>query len=86
MTATTVMVLNASYEPFQKVDFPHAMRMLARKVAELVEGDEAKMAGPWPWPKVIRLVRYVTEKWLDRPAHWHRGEVLIRDRHRCGYQ
>lgn len=87
MTTRTgaVTLLNASYEPLGHVDFPHAMRMLFRRVAEVVEGDESRMVGPHPWPKVLRLVRYVVQKWLDRPARWHRGGVFLRDNHRCAY-
>lgn len=85
MGATTVRVLNASYEPFQRVPFEKALQMLARRVAIIEDGDENRRVGPWPWPRVIRLVRYVYQKWLDRPAKWHRGGVLIRDGHRCAY-
>lgn len=80
-----VVLLNASYEPLGHVDFPHAVRMLVRKVAVVVEADTSRTIGPLPWPKVLRLVRYVYEKWLDRPARWHRGGVFIRDGHRCAY-
>lgn len=80
-----VVLLNASYEPLGHVDFPHAVRMMIRQVAVVVEGDETKRIGTHPWPKVLRLVRYVYEKWLDKPAKWHRGGVFIRDRHKCAY-
>lgn len=81
-----VALLNASYEPFGHVAFPQAVRMLFRGVAVVVEGDDTRAPiGPHPWPKVVRLVKYVYEKWLDRPAAWHRGGVFIRDRFRCAY-
>jgi 5-methylcytosine-specific restriction endonuclease McrA len=85
MTATTVTLLNASYEPLGKVSFQQAVRMVARKVAAVEEAVEGRMAGPWPWPRVIRLLRYISPKWLYRPAGWHRGGVFIRDGHRCAY-
>lgn len=86
MTATQVVLLNASHEPLGTVPFQHAVKMLFRKVAVVVEGDETRPdIGPHPWPKVLRLVRYVYQKWLDRPARWHRGGVFIRDGHRCAY-
>ncbi len=85
MPATTVMLLNASYEPMGRVTFEQALRMLFREVAIVEEGDNRRMIGPHPWPRVIRLVRYVVQRWLDRPARWHRGGVFIRDRHRCAY-
>lgn len=80
-----VVLLNASYEPLGHIDFPKAVRMMMRQVAVVVEGDESRRVGPHPWPKVLRLVRYVYEKWLDKPARWHRGGVFIRDGHKCAY-
>ncbi len=85
MTATTVTLLNASYEPLGRVSFQHAVRMLFRNVAVVVEGDQDRMIGPHPWPRVLRLVKYVYQRWLDQPARWHRGGVFIRDGHRCAY-
>ncbi len=85
MSATTVRLLNASYEPLGTVSFKHAVRMLFRQVAIVEEGDDTRMLGPHAWPRVIRLIRYIYEKWLDRPAKWHRGGVFIRDGHRCAY-
>ena len=83
---TAVIVLNASYEVLDKVAFSHAVKMLFRQVAEVVESDEGKMIGPHPWPRVIRLVRYVARKWLDRPVNnYSRHNVLRRDKHRCAY-
>ncbi len=81
----TVTLLNASYEPLGKVSFQHAVRMLFRKVAVVVDGDDTRMIGPHPWPRVLRLVRYVYQRWLDQPASWHRGGVFIRDGHKCAY-
>jgi 5-methylcytosine-specific restriction endonuclease McrA len=85
VTATQVTLLNASYEPLGKVPFKHAVRMLFRNVALVEDGDESRMIGPHPWPKVIRLIRYVATKWMYGPAPWHRGGVFIRDNHKCAY-
>ena len=82
---TTVTLLNASYEPLGTVTFQHAVRMLFREVATVEEAHEDRMIGPHPWPRVIRLVRYVAAKWMYRPAAYSRSNVLKRDRHRCGY-
>lgn len=81
----TVTLLNASYEPLGHVDFPKAVRMLFRQVAVVEEGDETRRIGPHPWPRVLRLVRYVFQAWLYRDAAWHRGGVFLRDKHRCAY-
>lgn len=82
---TTVMLLNASYEPLGTVTFQHAVRMLFREVATVEEAHEDRMIGPHPWPRVIRLVRYIAAKWMYRPAAYSRSGVLKRDRHRCAY-
>lgn len=81
-----IVLLNALNEPIANIEFPRAVRLLMRKVAVVVEGDESRLIdGVHPWPKVMRMIRYVFEKWLDKPAHWHRGGVFIRDRHKCAY-
>jgi len=80
-----VVVLNASYEPLHQVSFKHAVRMLFREVAVVEEALDDRMIGPHPWPKVVRLVRYVVTSWMHRPAIYGRTSVLRRDRFRCAY-
>ena len=82
---TQVMLLNASYEALGTVTFQHAVRMLFRQVATVEEAHGERMIGPHPWPKVIRLVRYVAAKWMYRPAGYTRRGVLVRDGHTCAY-
>lgn len=84
-SVSSVTLLNASYETLGKVSFKHAVRMLFREVAIVEEGHDDRMVGPHPWPKIIRLVRYVAAKWMYRPAGYTRAGVLKRDRHRCAY-
>lgn len=83
--ATAVVLLNASYEPLGAVTFKHAVKMLFREVATVEESLGDRRIGPHPWPRVIRLVRYVTARWMYAPAGYSRGGVLKRDRHRCAY-
>lgn len=80
-----VVLLNASYEPHDVVSFQHAVRMLCRGVAVVHEADADRRIGPHPWPKVVRLVRYVVASWMHRPAAYGRQAVLRRDRYRCAY-
>ncbi|KAJ1684290.1 hypothetical protein LUZ63_020583 [Rhynchospora breviuscula] len=80
-----VIVLNASYERLHHVSFQHAVRMLFREVAVVEEALDDRMIGPHPWPKVVRLVKYVVTTWMHRPAVYGRAAVLRRDRHRCAY-
>lgn len=84
-TSGAVALLNASYEPLGHVDFKHAVRMLFREVAVVEVAHEDKMIGPHPWPRVLRLVRYVVQKWTFGPAKWTREGTFARDRHRCAY-
>ena len=85
MSSPHVVLLNASYEPLGRVSFQHAVRMLFREVALVEEQHGDRMIGPHPWPRVIRLVRYVAAHWLHRPAGYSRTGVLARDRHTCAY-
>lgn len=81
-----VLVLNAGYEPLHVVSVEHAVRMLVRRVAEVHESDDERAFGPFPLPRVVRLVRYVVMKWrYGHPPKWSRRGVLVRDGHRCAY-
>lgn len=84
-----VVVLNASYEPHQQVSMKHALKMLCRGVAVVEEAIEGRMAGPYPVPKILRLIRYVYVKALQgvgrgRPRYSRNG-VLRRDNYSCAY-
>lgn len=84
MTAS-VLVLNASHEPLQKVSLTHAVRMLIRNVAVVAEPDGEAMIGPYQRPRVVRLLRYVYAKWRYHQPRWSRRGVLRRDHHQCAY-
>jgi 5-methylcytosine-specific restriction endonuclease McrA len=81
-----VLVLNAGYEPLHRVSIKHAIRMLVREVAVVEEADEEKTYGPFPMPKVLRLVRYVAQKWkYATTPRWSKSRVLKRDHYTCAY-
>jgi 5-methylcytosine-specific restriction endonuclease McrA len=83
---TSVMVLNASFEPIQRVDLKHAIRMLVREVAVVEEQEGERMIGHLPFPKVLRLVKYVAMKWRSaRAPSWSRKRLMARDKDRCAY-
>jgi 5-methylcytosine-specific restriction endonuclease McrA len=83
---TSVLVLNAGYEPLHRVSVQHAIRMLVREVAVVEEANGDETLGPFPMPKVLRLVRYVQMKWRGRKAPgWSRSRLFARDGHRCAY-
>lgn len=79
-----VLVLNASYEPLQRVSMRHAIKMLVREVAVIEESDSGTF-GPFPKPKVLRLVRYVVTRWMHRRSHLcTKSAIKARDK-MCGY-
>lgn len=67
MSEAYVLVLNASYVPLQRVSMRHAIKMLVREVA-VIEEEAGGTYGPFPVPKVLRLVRYVVTRWMHRRA------------------
>jgi 5-methylcytosine-specific restriction endonuclease McrA len=80
-----VLVLNAGYEPMHRVSIRHAIGMLVREVAVVEEAVEGRSVGPFPMPRVLRLVRYVALKWRHRTPSWSRARLLERDGGVCGY-
>lgn len=81
-----VLVLNASLEPLHRVSVSHAVRMLVREVAVVHEASADRRIGPWPLPRVVRLIRYVVTRWrFGRTPAWSRAGVLRRDSGRCVY-
>jgi hypothetical protein len=78
-----VIVLNASYEHLHVVSIQHAIRMLVREVAVVEEAHDGASIGPFPLPRVLRLVRYVVTKWryASGRLQYTRAGVLRRDKH-----
>ena len=81
----SVLVLNAGYEPLHQVSVQHAVRMLARNVAVVEEAVQDRRIGPYPFPRVLRLVRYVAMRWRHRAPRWSRNRLLDRDSRVCCY-
>ncbi|MGW6199830.1 HNH endonuclease [Kribbella sp. NPDC055110] len=83
----SVIVLNASYEPLHTVSIQHAIRMLVREVAVVEESHGERTIGPFPVPRVLRLVRYVVTHWRYAAGRmkYSKHGVLRRDRFRCAY-
>ncbi|MGY4720635.1 HNH endonuclease [Naumannella cuiyingiana] len=81
-----VLVLNADNTALHTVSVKHAIGMLVREVAIVEEAREGAVIGPYPWPLVLRLVRYVKTAFLyARAPGWTKRGVLRRDRHTCAY-
>lgn len=90
MTATyaPITLLNATYEELSTdVTMQRAARLLSLGKAVVHEADESgRFLRHWPWPRVLRLVKYVMiayEKLHGPPAISKRG-VLVRDNYTCG--
>ncbi len=80
----SVLVLNASYEPLQRVSLRHAIKILVREVS-VVEEEAGGTFGPFPVPKVLRLVRYVVTRWLHRRSQLcTKSAIKARDK-QCAY-
>lgn len=86
MTAS-VLVLNASYEPLSRTRIQRAMAMVLNGTAVIEEAVPDKWVrhrqGKFPWPKVLRLLRYVKVPFRYGPEAWSKQGVLRRDGHKC---
>lgn len=82
---SVVLVLNASYEPLHVTTLHHAISMIYRGVAIIEEAEPGTSFGPFPMPRVLRLIKYVTMRWQHRQMAWTRSRLLARDKHTCGY-
>ena len=82
---TSVLILNAGYEPLHRVSIQHAIRMLVREVAVVEESIDDKTIGHFPFPLVLRLVRYVKLNWRSSTPKWSKRRLLERDNFCCGY-
>lgn len=82
---SSVLVLNAGYEPLHNVSVQHAIKMIVRKVAVIEEFDEDKQFGDFPFPKVLRLVKYIKILWRDKTPKYSKQKLFKRDNHQCAY-
>lgn len=86
MTAS-VIVLNATYEPISKTRVQRAMAMVLNGTAVIEEAHPdlwiRHKNGRFPWPKVLRLLRYVRVPFRFGPEAWTKAGVLRRDHHKC---
>jgi 5-methylcytosine-specific restriction endonuclease McrA len=81
-----VIVLNTDNTALHTVSIQHAVKMLVRQVAIVEEARDGHSIGTYPWPVVLRLIRYVKTTFLyARNPAWSKRGVLRRDLHRCAY-
>lgn len=81
-----VVVLNINLKPIQYVTVKHAVRMIHRGVVSVQESAPDKNIGIYPWPIVVKLIKYIHESWkYSRRPKWSRRNVFIRDKGNCCY-
>jgi hypothetical protein len=81
----TVLVLNAGYEPLHHVSVKHAIRMIVREVAVIEESVDDKTFGPFPMPKVLRLLKYIKMNWRTVTPRFSKRKLFQRDNYECAY-
>lgn len=83
---SSVLVLNTDNTALHRVSLKHAIGMLVREVATVAQARGALQLGPYPYPVVLRLVRYVKTAFLyGRAPSWTKRGVLLRDQKVCAY-
>ena len=86
---STVVVLNASYEPISRTRLSRAVAMIRNGVAVIhkaVAGQVIRSENEqYDCPAVIRLLRFRRVPNIHRPAYYSRKRVLIRDNWTCMY-
>lgn len=84
---TSVLVLNATYEPLSVVSIQRAIVLLLKEKAELLEAAETTLRArgmAMPVPLVIRMVYYVRiPRAMTLPLS--RRTVMARDQYTCQY-
>jgi len=86
MRREEVLVLNATYEPIQVLNFRKAIKLIINKKASIEKKYDVNLSTinfSIPLPSVIKLNRYI--KYVKRPLMYSRRNVLIRDDFTCQY-
>lgn len=88
MTAT-VVVLNASYEPLSTTRVARAIALVMNGVAVIEESDPLRQfrhkGGSFPYPRLIRLLKFIKVPFTYGPQPWSKRGVLRRDNNTCAY-
>jgi len=83
---SSILLLNASYEPLTVVNYKRALALLLKGRVEAVSEESVEIRGAsnsLRIPRVIRLRRYINVP--QRGARWSRQAVLQRDQYTCVY-
>lgn len=87
---STVVVLNASYEPLSPAKLSRAVALITSGKAVLDDHYEDRFIRSanglsMPFPKTIRLVNYIHVPFRYADEVWSKEGVKRRDNHKCGY-
>lgn len=86
---TVVLVLNTTYEPLSHTRLGRAIALVTAGhavVEEVIPGRFLHFAGGQiPWPKVLRMLRYIKKPFTHQAATWSKRGVMKRDHYLCGY-
>lgn len=83
---SSVLLLNASYEPLDIISLRRAVSLILRDRVEAACSEAIEMhsaSSTWRVPTIIRLRYYVNVP--RRGVSWSREAVLRRDRYTCAY-
>lgn len=88
--ATSVSVLNASYNPLGQTKLGRAVALVINGLAEIEEFDDTRFVRSVsgqkiPFPKVIRLLRFVNVPFTYSEEFFSKHGVLRRDNNICAY-
>ena len=88
--AVSVEVLNSSYTRLGSTRLKRAMALVVRGDAVIEESDPLREVraerDSFPWPLVIRLLRYVKVNLQEAPVAWSKSGVMKRDGFSCSYR
>ena len=87
---SSVDVLNASYMPLAPTQLSRAIKLVLDGQAVVEEADESRIVRSnggveLPFPKVIRMLRYIDVPFTYQEEFFSRAGVLRRDNYTCGY-
>ncbi len=83
----SVLVLNYDYQPIHITSWRRAFVLIYLRKAEIIESHPTQqivtMRAAYPWPRIIRLLRYVPVPYRHVPLT--RENIFKRDGYRCVY-
>lgn len=84
-----VLVINATYENLGRIAWQRAITLVISEKAIIEDAVPDKFirhpGGSFPFPKVVRLLRYVKVPFAYGDVPWTKAGVLKRDHYKCAY-